>query len=163
MANTWKDTAGREWTVRLNCGNTRKLRDELSVDLLDPSKADTVTGLLVDLPQLCLVLWQLCAGQAKARCVTRDNFFEALDGDALAAGWDALRGAFVDFCPAPRRQVVEQYLVRQAEAMEQIVKAATEAVQSPGYRAILRSQVEAGTAELIASLRESKSANHSGK
>jgi hypothetical protein len=52
LMTTWNDTANRSWTVRLNCGNLKRLRDTLGVDLLDATKTDTIGALLVDPEQL---------------------------------------------------------------------------------------------------------------
>jgi hypothetical protein len=160
---TWNDTAGRFWTIRLNCGNLKRLRDTLGVDLLDATKTDTIGALLLDPELLANTLWQLCESQAAAKEIDRAAFVESLDGDALSAGWNAIRESYVLFCPAPRRPVLRDLLDRQLAAMERIVQLATEATATPEFAAEMEETIQAATAELISRLKQTPSGVLSGK
>jgi hypothetical protein len=97
---SFKDNAGREWRLSLNVSAARRVRDELSFDLLDV--AESVKRLASDPILLCDVIFVLCRDQAAERGVVDEDFGRAMAGDAIEAATDALIAEYVDFCPSPR-------------------------------------------------------------
>jgi hypothetical protein len=100
------------------------LKTATRVDLIGPKAVETLVGLQVDCESLASVLWHLVRGQAEDRATSQEQFFDALDGDSLAAGWDALREAYLSFVQPHRRTTVEaaiaegqSFLIRTAEKL----------------------------------------------
>lgn len=107
----WKDAEGNEWNLSLTFKAVRKIQQVVGVDLLDESMAVNVIALQSQRLKLAEVLWLLTKEQADLRGVTQDDFYDALDADALEAGFSAIYEAFVLFCPSPRREAVRAALV----------------------------------------------------
>ena len=122
---TFQDNAGRSWTVTLNVWTVKKVRDVLSVDLLDlggdPSTSlragdEPGNGLLYRLiadPVLLVdVLYVVCKEQADEAGVTDEQFGRAMAGDAIDGATRAFLEELADFTPSPRdraraRKVIE--------------------------------------------------------
>jgi len=119
---TFKDNAGRTWSLTLNVWTVKKVRDLLGVDLLDlggesaTGSSDKKPGLLFRLiadPVLLVdVLYVVCRDQADGASVMDEQFGRAMGGDAIDAATKAFLEELADFTPSPRdraraRKVIE--------------------------------------------------------
>jgi hypothetical protein len=119
---TFKDNAGRTWSLTLNVWTVKKVRDLLGVDLLDlggesaTGPSDKKPGLLFRLiadPVLLVdVLYVVCRDQADETGITDEQFGRAMGGDAIDAATKAFLEELADFTPSPRdraraRKVIE--------------------------------------------------------
>ena len=147
------DSKAREWCVRLDLGLCLKLRNALRLDLLDPAKTGDVTALLIDRERLGNVLWALVTDQATAAGVAREEFYSALDSDALGAGWGALVEAFTDFCPRPNREAVREAIATQTEAMERAGRELAEMVKGPEAAGAIDRAIADAKAKMAESLK----------
>ena len=111
MTTSWNDCNGQTRELALTFGNARKLRDKLRIDLTKDSDPTTVVGLQGDREKLAEVLFELSDD------TDQDAFFDVLDSDALASGWEALAEAFVAFCPAGSRDSVREAIKKQNESI----------------------------------------------
>jgi hypothetical protein len=103
---TFKDSARREWTVALTTAANRRVKGLIGAypaDLLMPAP-----GAEPDMAQLADLLFALVKPQADAAGVTDEQFGEALDGDAFAAGLEAATEACIDFFPPDRRATLRE-------------------------------------------------------
>ena len=97
---TFKDNAGRTWSLTLNVWTVKKVRDLLAVDLLDLGESGNKPGLLVRLisdPVLLVdVLYVVCKDQADAAGITDEQFgrgIGAKEGNAVSpATWGCAGG-----------------------------------------------------------------------
>lgn len=97
---SFKDTEGREWTVRLTVGGLRDIKADTGVDVL-ARIAHGDTDFLLD-PLLILdFLATLLKGQLKERGIDKAALEEAISGAALAASVAAFAEAVQDFSPPP--------------------------------------------------------------
>lgn len=95
---TFTDSEKRVWTIKLNLSLLDAVQANCQVDLtIRDLKTDHITNLLFEHRSLGNVLWECCQHQAKDKGVDRDSFFQALDADALSAGWGALVDGIVFF------------------------------------------------------------------
>ena len=130
---TFKDNAGRSWSVSVNVDTARRLRSMANVDLMElveaPEREDASGGrtdsdglplraapvrkpllerLIRDPILLCDVLYVVCKEEADKLNVSDADFGRALYGTAIAAARSALLEEIADFFPdeglAIRRQ-----------------------------------------------------------
>lgn len=99
---TFNDKTGREWSIDLSFGLWRKIKAEAGVDLLDVAMPDGKSlEQLARLEVLAEVLWHYCAEQAAAAGITKEQFWDALDGPAIHAGVLAIVKDLEDFSRSP--------------------------------------------------------------
>src|SRR5437879_3886776 len=100
MSNTFTDTEGRGWSLRITLGDLPALKAEgfnPSLALKDLSAFDTINS-----PETFgRGLWVLVEPQAAKAGVSPEQFAQAVDGPTLAAAGDALLGALADFSQRP--------------------------------------------------------------
>jgi len=112
---SFKDNAGRTWTVTLNVYAVKKVRDLLGVDLLDlggdppasPGPGDKPDNgllyrLIADPVLLVDVLYVVCKEQADEANVIDEQFGRAMAGDAIDGATKAFLEELADFTPSPR-------------------------------------------------------------
>jgi len=97
-ANTFRDSAGRQWRLSFTVGDLPRLR-AAGFDLGELLKTDAgfAEFLFTDPERLGRVLWTLVEAQAAAVAVSPEQFAAAMDNDALDAACEALIGYVVDF------------------------------------------------------------------
>ena len=97
---TFKDNAGRTWTIAVNVDAVKRVRDLLSEDLLDVKQV--LERLMIDPILLCDVIYCVCKPQADAEKISDEDFGRAMGGDAIAQAKTALVEELVNFSPDPR-------------------------------------------------------------
>ena len=114
---TFKDKAGRNWTIGVNLATAKRLRDTLNVDLLQPEIGDPplLTRLGTDEILLGEVLCVLLSDQFEAHKVTADDVLAAFDGQTLLAAQEAFYEDLVDFFRGRGRTDRARAVARQAE------------------------------------------------
>ena len=108
---TFKDNAGRTWSVTLNVLQMTRIRAHLGIDLVNVITLDAGGKVKVDLVDRiandpCLlvdILWVCVEDEAKAAGVTDEEFGRALAGDAIDEATKALLDELVDFFPGAKR------------------------------------------------------------
>jgi len=103
---SFTDNAGRTWTVRIDVGAVKAVRDALDVDLMDVVEGKLLEQLATDPVLLVDVLYVLCREQAEAQSVTDADFGRAIAGDVIDTAVDAFLEALVGFFPSRRRQLL---------------------------------------------------------
>ncbi|MEW6198050.1 MAG: hypothetical protein AB1601_05220 [Planctomycetota bacterium] len=99
---TFTDNAGRTWTVAINVDAIKRVRDLLSVDLLEILDGKLIEKLYRDPVLLCDVVYAVCKPEADAKSVTDEDFGRAMAGDAIEHATKALLEELVGFSPSPR-------------------------------------------------------------
>ena len=97
---TFKDNAGRTWTIAINVDAVKRVRDLLDEDLLDIKQV--LERLMVDPILLCDVIYCVCKPQADAEKISDVDFAKAMAGDSIAHAKTALVEELVNFSPDPR-------------------------------------------------------------
>ena len=101
----FKDREGTEWTIDLNLGAVKRVKDLIGCDLLCPeqpwkdgaTERPLLTCLEADIILLCDVIYALCKPKADERAISDEQFGARLGGDAILAAHDALFGELKDF------------------------------------------------------------------
>jgi hypothetical protein len=110
--HTFKDNAGREWTLALNVTAVRRIRDLAKVDLLDFSEGRIFARLADDPVLLADALYAALKPDADAKGVSDEEFGRALAGDAIEAATGALLEELADFFPSRRRALLAKGLAK---------------------------------------------------
>lgn len=97
------DASGKSWPVAVNVEALRRARDLAATDLMGVLSGPLLTDLARDYVLLCDVLFAVLKPEADRRGVAREEFSEAMSGESLDAGLDALLGELADFFPPPSR------------------------------------------------------------
>lgn len=99
---TFKDNAGRAWTLSVDVSAVKRTRSLAGIDLLDLK--GTLSRLEKDPILLCDALWAIVKPEADAAGVDEDAFLSALAGDCIEVASRALLAELVDFSPNTRER-----------------------------------------------------------
>ena len=131
--STFKDSTGREWFIKVVVDAIERIR-EIGIDLGDITGA-TMRRLLADDVLLVRTLWLLCEAQADRDGITPAQFGEAMLGDALDDGYEALRGSLDDFFPRRKRDYWRRMLAVEQEAQAEAMEVGLAALDDPVNKA----------------------------
>lgn len=111
---TFRDNAGRVWTVSITVYAVKRVRAFLNLDLygLIDEKFEGLSKLLADPVSLVDVLYVLCRDEADKLGISDEDFGRAMAGDAIESATEAFIGELIDFFPDARtrealRKVIE--------------------------------------------------------
>jgi hypothetical protein len=141
---TFKDNAGRSWTVTVNVDCIKRVRSLLDVDLLEAAEGKLLERLTSDPVLLCDVLYCACKPQADAERVSDEEFGRSMAGDAIDHATTALLEELVDFFPGPKRLVLRKAL----EKLKQLETRAYSLVNARLDSPELEKKLEAALSEL---------------
>lgn len=138
------DSAGRNWTVRVDVGAVKRVRTVLGIDLMQVGEKRTSDGrkpgvlerLSSDPVLLVDVIYVLCEEQAKRLGVSDEEFGRAMLGDALDGAVKAMLGAVVDFFPNPRERAALKRVLTAAEMAAERERDEVEAKLDESLRSI---------------------------
>ncbi|MBX3399546.1 MAG: hypothetical protein KF873_12455 [Gemmataceae bacterium] len=101
---SFRDNAGRAWTVAINVAAVKRVRGLVGVDLykLIDDGFKPLAALVGDPVQLADVLYCLCKDEADAKSISDEDFGRALAGDAITLAADAFVEELIDFFPDAR-------------------------------------------------------------
>jgi hypothetical protein len=101
---TFRDNAGRTWTVAVTVASIKRVRAMAGVDLygLVDDGFKGLAELLADPIRLVDVLYVLCQAEAEKAGVTDEQFGEAMAGDSIDLATTAFLESFTEFFPAPK-------------------------------------------------------------
>jgi hypothetical protein len=117
--HSFTDSAGRSWDISLNVSVVKRIRDRLSVDILQLDGGDPplLTRLALDIILLCDVVFVCVEPEAKIRSVTDEQFGESLGGEVVNNARDAFFAELVDFF----RQTGRRELVKAIQTQEAVI------------------------------------------
>lgn len=99
---TFKDNAGRTWTVSVDVDAIRRVRTALKVNLTSTDFGAVLEQILSDPVLLCDVLYVICKPEADRQKVSDEDFGRAMAGDAIEHATGALLEELGNFTPNPR-------------------------------------------------------------
>jgi hypothetical protein len=127
---TFKDTEGREWKLRLTIGTAQRVQEACGVNLLEPefSQKDgeppLLTRLGTDEMLLANVICAMLARQFNEKGLDAEDVREAFDGDTILAAQTAFYGELQDFFRQRGRAERAKAVAKQAALIERAVLAA---------------------------------------
>lgn len=126
---TFRDNAGREWSLRIDVAALRRVRDGTDCNLGDVRKlGELVQQLRVDDLFVAEVAWCCCRPQAEAQKIDADSFYAAMAGDATGAAYGAIVEGLSDFFRDPE---VRRTLRRLIGTLEQTTKQILATMEQP--------------------------------
>ncbi|MBK9189945.1 MAG: hypothetical protein IPM33_13465 [Phycisphaerales bacterium] len=101
---TFKDNAGKQWSVEINVAALKRVRGLTGTDLMQVIEGTLIEKLIRDPVLLCDVVYAICKPDADTRTppVSDEEFGKAMAGDAIEAATTAVLEELVSFCPSPR-------------------------------------------------------------
>ena len=148
---TFKDAAGRDWTIGLNLGTAMAVKDKLDIDLLQPEAGDPplLTRLGTDEMLLGEVLCALLSDQFETHNVTADDVRAGFDGATLLAAQSAFYEELVDFFRSRGRADRARAVETQAAMIDAAVKAIEERIGEMDVQKVIDQAVsESGSPDL---------------
>lgn len=103
MPQTFTDTAGRVWSLSIGTDTIKRVRQLLSVDLMEFVEGSLMGKLMGDVVLFVDVLYAICRPEAEARGVTDEQFGQAMSGDVLMQAEEALAESLFSFSHPSRR------------------------------------------------------------
>lgn len=128
---TFVDNSGRTWTISVNVGSVKRMRDLAKVDLMGETLAVCIGKLSDDPLVLTEALWSILLPQAEKLGISQEEFAEAIGGEVIANATDALMDEIVDFFPGPKRKIMRRILDRTRDAEKQMMDRMEQMVDSP--------------------------------
>lgn len=109
--HAFRDLKKRTWTVTINIGAVRQVRDKTGINLLEKELTTVLDKLFDDPVLLCDVLFVIAMANAESGDRISDEEFErSLDGEAIQQGTFALLHALRDFTPPHARESVGRFV-----------------------------------------------------
>lgn len=139
---TFKDNAGRTWTLSIDVAAIKRVRSLCSVDLMTAVEGKLLEQLISDPVLLCDVVYCVCKPEADAKKITDEDFGRAMGGDALDNATTALLEELISFFPQARRQLLSKAL----EKLRALEKRALEVAQKRLDDPALDAEIEAALA-----------------
>jgi len=99
---TFKDNAGRTWSVSVDVDAIRRVRTALKVNLTSTDFAAVLEQLLSDPVLLCDVLYVIVKPEADRQKVSDEDFGRSMAGDAIEHATAAFLEELANFTPNPR-------------------------------------------------------------
>ena len=100
---TFKDNAGRTWTVDVNIATVKRVKSLLKVDLTDAVEGKLLDRFILDPILLCDVIYAICKPEADKANITDEQFGYAMSGDAIEHATEALLEELINFFPELNR------------------------------------------------------------
>lgn len=139
---TFADNAGRSWTVQINVDAVKRVRDLVSVNLLEVVEGKLLDRLISDPVLLCDVIYAVCKPEADTKTVTDVDFGRAMAGDAIDNATTALLEELVDFFPQGRRKVLAKALNKLKALETAALKAVDARLDSPELEKRLEAELQ---------------------
>jgi hypothetical protein len=141
---TFKDSTGREWTIAINVGSIKRVKELISVDLTEllagaPALIDRLGS---DLILIVDVIYALCKPQADDRKIDDVAFASVIDGAAGKAAYMAFREDLADFFSQWGRDEQAAVIRRQAEFLDTGIKAVTAEIEALDPAKIINEQIQ---------------------
>jgi len=128
---TFKDNAGRTWTVTVDVSAVKRVRSLLDVNLREVLDGRLIERLAGDPVLLCDVLYALVKPEADAKGITDEDFGRAMAGDAVEHATTALLEELVDFFPQGKRRLLQKALGKLKSWEAKALEVAEKRLESP--------------------------------
>lgn len=130
--SVFSTTDGRKWTVAVNLGAVKRVREATGVDVLAlVSDQRAISEAFSDNIRLAEVIASVIKPELAAAGVTDDQFFSVIDGAVIESATEALLAEVANFFQEPRRTILVKAMEKvQAAVKEQNARGAAEALKA---------------------------------
>jgi hypothetical protein len=119
---TFKDNAGRTWTVDVNIATVKRVKSMLNIDLIEIVEGKILDKIVLNPVIMCDVVYAICKPEADKQNIDDEQFGYAMAGDALEYATGALLQELIDFFPESKRPVLrasqEKFLKYHAKSID---------------------------------------------
>jgi hypothetical protein len=150
---TFKDNAGRTWTVDVNIATVKRVKSLLKIDLLDVVEGKLLDELSLNPVLLCDVVYAICKPDADKQNIDDEQFGYAMAGDAVELATTALLEELVDFFPDAKRRVLRKAMNKFKRVQMKALDVADKHLEDPEFDKELDMEIER-LINLSGSLRE---------
>ena len=102
---TFVDNMGKTWTVTVNVGTIKRVKDLLGINLVQAITGDLIEKVENDICLFVDILYVVCKQQAQANNISDEKFGELLGGDSLEKATEAFLDQLIDFFPEAKRKL----------------------------------------------------------
>ena len=145
------DNVGRTWGISINVDAIKRVREILSINLLDAVEGKLIERLVGDPILLCDVIFVLCQPEATARNISDEDFGRAMAGDAIDAATTSLLEELVAFFPKARRQLLTKALEKLKLMETKAIALIDQKLDDPNLEANLERELNAAFSAASAS------------
>lgn len=130
--SVFSTTDGRKWTVAVNLGTVKRVREATGVDVLAlVSDQRAISEAFSDNIRLAEVIASVIKPELAAAGVTDDQFFSVIDGAVIESATEALLAEVANFFQEPRRTILIKAMEKVRVAVkEQNARGAAEALKA---------------------------------
>jgi hypothetical protein len=150
----FRDANGTEWNVALNAATIRQIREQCGID---PLSEDGFLRLFDDDVLLVEVMAIVCSEEQASRRVPVADFMNGIIGDAIDNARTALQSATIDFCPARKRDIFRDMLVKLNEVRKEAYANVARIIADPEFEKSLileiNQKTDAAFSDLLARAR----------
>ena len=139
---TFKDNAGRTWTLGIDVAAIKRVRSLLDVDLMSAVEGKLLERLVSDPVLLCDVIYCVCKPEADSNGVSDEEFGRAMAGDAVDHATTALLEELVDFFPQARRRLLAKALGKLKTLEARALEVAEMKLDSPELEAEMEAALQ---------------------
>jgi hypothetical protein len=136
---TFKDNAGRDWSLSLTIGNAMMVKERLGIDLLQPEVGDPplLTRLGTDEMLLAEVIAALLESQFELHKVDVAQVYQCFDGPTFGRAHEAFYKELIDFFHQRGRQDRAKAVEKQMQMIVAGAKAAETKVDAINVDAVI--------------------------
>ena len=139
---TFKDNAGRTWTVDVNIATVKRVKSLLKVDLTDAVEGKLLDRFILDPILLCDVIYVICKPEADKEKITDEQFGQAMAGDAIEHATEALLEELINFFPELKRPALRAALGRFQTLQEKGAEFTVKYLNSPKFEKEMDKELE---------------------
>lgn len=152
---TFKDKAGREWSLSLDAPKIMRIREECDPRFLlnDGDEENTFDRLDADSVLLCRVVFLLCSEGREKHGVSEEQFYSDVigDGDSIDAAVSAMLEAILSFSRGRTRTVLETLARKQQKVQQLLVEKVLTKINDPALEERIVAEAEARIDEVLGS------------
>ena len=103
----YTDTQGLEWDLTINAGIYMMLQDiDIDITTIFSGEDNTLEEMIMGdrMMDILGVMGMICEKQFEARGMTKDDFYNSMDGEVIERATLAFLQAVINFSAAPKRQ-----------------------------------------------------------
>jgi hypothetical protein len=144
---TFKDNAGRTWTIAVTVGSVKRVKSLLGINLYECAGGSLLDRLANDIEMLVDLIYVLCKPEADKANVTDEQFGEALSGDAIDHATTAFKEELVIFFPSGQREVMRAALAKADDVQKRAMTLALEKIDSMDPEQLIRDSLNESPGE----------------
>ena len=139
---TFVDNMGKTWTVTVNVGTIKRVKDLLGINLVQAITGDLIEKVENDICLFVDILYVVCKQQAQANNISDEKFGELLGGDSLEKATEAFLEQLIDFFPEAKRKLYRKAWSKTKQAQVLAVQKLEKKLQAMDLEQMLNNKLK---------------------